>query len=290
MGEPEHYPAMADVVLEYLDVKADGVYLDATVGLAGHSRLILERLGPEGRLICLDRDEAALEIARQRLQDPRCSFQHATFSDMGQVAPEGGLDGVLMDFGVSMMQLKDLERGFSFQSDELLDMRMDRTDPVSAEDIVNTWKEKDLANTIYALGEERRSRRIASTIVTKRSKGRIRTCRELADVVTRAVGGRVGRIHPATRTFQALRMAVNDEIGQIRAGLIAAIDSMKSGGRVVAISYHSLEDREVKVFFREQAKEGRVSVLTRKPLVPGDAEKREHPSARSARLRCAEAV
>jgi len=290
MGELEHHPAMAGEVLSHLDVKAEGVYVDATVGLGGHSELILRELGPEGRLICIDRDERALELAQRRLNDTRCSFVHGRFSDIGAaLGHEGKVDGVLMDFGVSMMQLRDHERGFSFDSDDLLDMRMDRTDDITAEDIVNTWREKDLANVIYQYGEEGRSRRIAKAIVTRRSQGRVRTCRELADTVLRAMGGRKGRTHPATRTFQALRMAVNDELGQIRAGLAAALESLKSGGRLVAISYHSLEDREVKVFLREAGREGKARVLTRKPLTPSEDEKRQHPSARSARLRCAEA-
>jgi len=290
MGETSHYPAMAREVLEHLDVKAAGVYLDATVGLGGHSELILRELGPAGRLICMDRDERALELAQRRLDDARCSFIHGRFSGIAEtIAQEGKLDGVLMDFGVSMMQLKDPERGFSFDSDEVLDMRMDRTDDITAEDMVNTWREKDLANIIYQYGEEGRSRRIARAIVTRRSQGRIRTCRELADTVVKAMGGRRGRTHPATRTFQALRMAVNDELGQIRAGLVAALDALRKGGRLVAISYHSLEDREVKVFLREAGREGRVDIITKKPLIPSEDEKRQHPSARSARLRCAEA-
>ena len=289
MVEPNHYPAMAGEVLSHLDVKEEGIYVDATVGLGGHSELILERLGPVGRLICIDRDERALEIARRRLDDKRCEFIHSRFSEMADVlAAYGGVDGVLLDFGVSMMQLKDKERGFSFDSDELLDMRMDRKDHMTAEDIVNTWREKELADAIYRFGEEGRSRKIAKAIVTRRSQGRIRTCRELADTVLRAMGGRKGRTHPATRTFQALRIVVNDELGQIRAGLEAAVESLRQGGRLVAISYHSLEDREVKTFMREAGREGAVKVITRKPLAPSYEEARQHPSVRSAKLRCAE--
>jgi len=289
MGELEHYPAMAGEVISHLEVKDSGVYVDATVGLGGHSELILGRLGPAGRLICIDRDEKALELARRRLDDPRCIFVHARFSDMAEaIAEHGKADGVLLDFGVSMMQLKDPERGFSFDSDDPLDMRMDRMDDMTAEDIVNTWKENDLADAIFRFGEEGRSRKIARAIVTRRSKGRIRTCRELADTVMGAMGGRRGRTHPATRTFQALRIVVNDELGQIRAGLEAAVESLKKGGRLVAISYHSLEDREVKVFLREAGRQGIVDVITKKPLAPSREEQREHPSVRSAKLRCAE--
>lgn len=287
---------MAGEVLSHLDVKPDGVYVDATTGLGGHSELILRGLGQAGRLICIDRDDNALEIARARLDDPRCSFLHSRFSSLGEAMERAGMaenrkvDGVLFDFGVSMMQLKDLQRGFSFDSDERLDMRMDRTDELTAEDIVNNWREKDIANAIYQYGQEGRSRRIARAIVTRRSMGRISTCRELADTVSRAMGGRSGRTHPATRTFQALRMVVNDELGQIRAGLEAALEALRDGGRLVAISYHSLEDREVKVMFREWARQDRVKLITRKPLVPTREEAREHPSARSAKLRCAEVL
>ena len=290
MEQMRHHPAMAEVVLDCLQVKSDGVYVDATVGLGGHSELILQRLGPDGRLICIDRDEVALSMAKERLDDDRCSYYHSRFSLMGDVlANSGGVDGILLDFGVSMMQLKDLGRGFSFDSDEVLDMRMDKTDDISAQDIVNKWQEKELANAIYAYGQEGRSRKIASHIVTQRKMGRISTCRQLADIVSRAVGGRKGRTHPATRTFQALRMVVNQEIEQIQLGLAAALESLKAGGRLVAISYHSLEDREVKMFIREAGKEGVVNVITKKPLVPTRDEQREHPSVRSAKLRCAEA-
>lgn len=296
MGEQSHHPVMSGEVLSHLDVKVDGVYVDATTGLGGHSELILRGLGPAGRLICIDRDENALEIARARLDDPRCIFLHSRFSDLAGAIKstgmmgDGKVDGVLFDFGVSMMQLKDLQRGFSFDSDERLDMRMDRTDELTAEEIVNTWREKDIANAIYQYGQEGRSRRIAKAIVTRRSMGRINTCRELADTVSRALGGRSGRTHPATRTFQALRMVVNDELGQIRAGLEAALETVKSGGRLVTIAYHSLEDREVKFMFRESAREGRVNLITKKPLVPSREESRQHPSARSAKFRCAEVV
>jgi 16S rRNA (cytosine1402-N4)-methyltransferase len=280
---------MAGEVLSHLDVKDSGVYVDATVGLGGHSQLILRKLGPVGRLICIDRDERALELARGRLDDKRCVFIHSRFSEMAVAIEEyGKVDGVLLDFGVSMMQLKDTERGFSFDSDDPLDMRMDRMDKMTAEEMVNTWREKELADAIYKFGEEGRSRRIARAIVTRRSKGRIRTCRELADTVLRAVAGRRGRTHPATRTFQALRIVVNDELGQIRAGLDSAVEVLKKGGRLVAISYHSLEDREVKVFLREAGRQGHVNVITKKPLTPSREEQRNHPSARSARLRCAE--
>lgn len=280
---------MTGEVLSHLEVKESGVYVDATVGLGGHSELILEKLGPVGRLICIDRDKRALELARRRLDDKRCLFIHSRFSEMAEAVREyGKADGVLLDFGVSMMQLKDPERGFSFESDDPLDMRMDRMDNMTAEEMVNTWREKELADAIYRFGEEGRSRKIARAIVTRRSKGRIRTCRELADTVLRAVGGRRGRTHPATRTFQALRIVVNDEIGQIREGLEASLEALKSGGRLVAISYHSLEDREVKVFLREAGREGRVNVITKKPLTPSREEQRKHPSVRSAKLRCAE--
>jgi 16S rRNA (cytosine1402-N4)-methyltransferase len=280
--------------LGLLELKEGGTYIDATTGAGGHAGAMLESLGPRGRLMAMDRDPQALGLARGRLgDDPRCKLVHARFSEMAAAARDAdikGVDGVLFDFGVSMMQLAEPGRGFGFNSDERLDMRMDPGDDVSAWDVVNTWPEAELARVIWEYGEERRSRRIAARIVRERQKKSIDTCRALADTVTAALGGRRGRIHPATRTFQGLRIAVNDELGEIRRGLEAALGLLAPGGRVVAMSYHSLEDRIVKHFFREAAREGRVSIITKKPLVPGDEEVRENPSARSVKLRAAEAI
>ena len=194
-----------------------------------------------------------------------------------------------MDFGVSMLQLKDSERGFSFASEEALDMRMDRTEPVSAADAVNQWPEEELARVIYEYGQEWRSRRVAAAIIRARRKSRIETCKELAGIVASAIG-RGGRTHPATKTFQGLRIAVNREMEEIDAGLEGAVDILAPGGRLVTIAYHSLEDGKAKRFLKEESRQGRVLLITKKPLVPSREEIRENPSARSAKLRVAEAI
>ncbi|MCK4910111.1 MAG: 16S rRNA (cytosine(1402)-N(4))-methyltransferase RsmH, partial [Thermodesulfovibrionales bacterium] len=277
---------------DFLNLRKGGTYVDATVGPGGHSEALLSHLGPEGHLICMDRDEETLELARERLQDKRARFVHARFSELARVLGEmdiQGVDGVLMDFGVSMLQLKTPERGFSFTSNETLDMRMDRSEPTSALEAVNKWPEKELARVIYEYGGEWRSRRIASAICRARGKARIETGLELAEIVSSAVG-RSGKTHPATRTFQGLRIAVNREMEEIDAGLEAAVDALVPGGRLVTIAYHSLEDGKAKRFMREAARAERVKLLTKKPLVPTREETRENPSARSAKMRAVEAI
>lgn len=286
-----HRPVLEKEVRGFFDARPGGIYVDATVGLGGHAGAMLEGAGPEGKLICIDRDEEALSIASRRLPEGRCIFRKGRFSALGEIVRGAGyedVDGVLFDFGVSMMQLRDGERGFSFTSDEPLDMRMDRSERLTASDIVNSYPEKKLEEILREFGEERKSRRIARAIVWRRAKARVRTCRELAEIVMSASGGRRGRIHPATRTFQGLRIAVNDEINEIRKGLDASEGLLKKGGRLLAISYHSLEDREVKRFMKEAQMKGRMKVLTKKPIVPKAEEIRENPSARSAKLRGAE--
>lgn len=271
-----------------------GAYVDATVGPGGHSSMLLEAMGQGGALLCIDRDASVLELARQRLaHDPRVRFAHAAFAEMAHAASEAGfgkVQGVLMDLGVSMLQLKTEERGFSFMSDAPLDMRMDTSVGTTAEDVVNTWPERELADMIYAFGEEHRSRRIASSIVRARAKSRIRTCRELADVIAKAVGRGGGKTHPATRAFQAIRIEVNDEMGQLGRGLEAAMGILAEGGRLVVITYHSLEDRAVKHFMKDGARDGALKLITKKAQKPTRNEVLSNPSARSAKLRCAEAV
>jgi len=288
-----HLPVMSREVLEYMRPEQGEAYVDATVGPGGHSELLLEAMAKGGRLLCIDRDAQVLELAKKRLgHDSRCSFAHAAFADMAHAASDAGfakVQGVLMDLGVSMLQLKTDERGFSFMSDANLDMRMDPSTGVTAEDVVNSWPERELADMIYTFGEEHRSRRIASSIVRARAKSRIQTCRQLADVIEKAVG-RSGRTHPATRTFQAIRIEVNDEMGQLTRGLEAASGMLYQGGRLVVITYHSLEDRAVKHFMKDRAKEGSMKLLTKKALKPTREEVLTNPSARSAKLRCAEAA
>ena len=267
-----------------------GIYVDATVGLGGHAGEILKLIGPGGRLIGIDRDDEALKMAKERLGDSGVVLMQGKFSDLKGVLGGKGVhevDGILFDFGVSMMQFKDPGRGFSFSSDEPLDMRMDRSQGLKAEDVVNTYPEKELGKILREYGEERLAPKIARAIKTYRAKKRITTCRELADLVLAVYRGR-GKHHPATRTFQALRIEVNDEIGEIRGGLDAAAGLLRKGGRLCAISYHSLEDREVKNFIRSADRQGLMRTLTKKPLTPSYDEIRGNPSARSAKLRGAE--
>jgi 16S rRNA (cytosine1402-N4)-methyltransferase len=297
MTRPQHVPVLLEEVLEYLNVRSGGVYCDATVGLAGHSSEIARRLGAKGRLICFDRDPQAMELAKARLEEvraelgaemPEVVFVPMAFSEAKDVIEPGSLDGLLADFGVSSMQLDEAHRGFSFRSEGPLDMRMDTRSGVTAEQVVNQADENDLANLIYEFGEERRSRRIARAIVRARP---ITTTAELAKVVSAAAPAMKGdKIHPATRTFQALRIYVNDELGEIRTLLDSAPSLLKPGGRLVLISFHSLEDRLVKDAFREGARNRVYEVLTKKPVVAGEEEEMRNPRARSAKMRVAQKV
>jgi 16S rRNA (cytosine1402-N4)-methyltransferase len=277
--------------VEWLAVKPNGLYVDATLGLAGHSIEIARRLGPEGRLLGLDRDAQALEIARGRLVEfaDKVILVHANFSQIGEVFAERGLppaDGVLADLGVSSMQLDLAERGFSFRTQGPLDMRMDREAEETASDIVNTADEKDLADLLYQLAEERDSRRIARNIVRARP---IRDTEHLAKVVAGARSER-GRqkLHPATKTFLALRIAVNREMEELGQFLSRVPATLSQGGRWVMLSYHSLEDRPVKQAFQKLAQEGVLKVLTKKVIQASDAEIADNPRARSVKMRVAE--
>ncbi len=282
-----HTPVLLQEVLEYLAVRPEGVYIDCTLGFAGHASAIAERLGPEGRLIGLDRDPSALELARERLAGfGGVELHHAEFSRIGEFARPGTVDGILADFGVSSMHLDQAHRGFSFQADGPLDMRMNpQGDAPTAAQVVNEADEEDLANLIYELGEERRSRRIARAIVRARP---LHTTAQLASVVKAAAPQMNGPIHPATRTFQALRIQVNRELDEIEALLKAAPALLKPGGRLVVIAFHSLEDRPAKDALRAGRDAGVYDVLTRKPVTAGDEETRRNPRSRSAKLRAAE--
>src|SRR5215469_3371829 len=297
MARPQHVPVLLEEVLEYLKVRPGGVYCDATVGLAGHSSEIARRLGGKGRLICFDRDPQAIELAKARLEEiraelgeemPEVRFVAKAFSEVASEIEPGNLDGLLADFGVSSMHLDEAHRGFSFRSEGPLDMRMDTRRGVTAEQVVNQVDESDLANLIYEFGEERRSRRIARAIVRARP---ISTTAELARVVSAAAPAMKGeKIHPATRTFQALRIYVNDELGEIRTLLESAPSLVRPGGRLVLISFHSLEDRLVKDAFRDGSRNGVYEVLTKKPVVAGEEEEMRNPRARSAKMRAVEKV
>ncbi|MBS1822814.1 MAG: 16S rRNA (cytosine(1402)-N(4))-methyltransferase RsmH [Acidobacteria bacterium] len=297
MSKPQHVPVLLDEVLEYLNVRPGGVVADATLGLAGHSSEIARRLGPKGTLIGFDRDPEAMALATARLEAlreelgaemPTVRLVPKAFSEAASEIDPGSLDGLLADFGVSSLQLDEAHRGFSFRADGPLDMRMDTRAGETAEQVVNQEDENELANLIYEFGEERRSRRIARAIVRARP---ITTTAELARVVSAAAPSMKGdKIHPATRTFQALRIRVNDELGEIRTLLESAPSLLKPGGRLVLISFHSLEDRLVKDAFREAAREGVLEVLTKKPVVAGEDEESRNPRSRSAKMRAAAKV
>ncbi len=293
--ERQHIPVLLDEALNFLNVRSGGVYVDATLGLGGHSAEIARRLGPEGRLICFDRDPEAMAKGRARLEEvaaelgsqmPRLEFQPRAFSEAADAIAPGSLDGLLADFGVSSMQLDEAHRGFSFRSEGPLDMRMDPRSGVTAEQVVNQEDEDRLADLIYEFGEERRSRRIARAIVRARP---ITTTAELARVVAAAAPAMKGeKIHPATRTFQALRIRVNDELGEIQSLLKSAESLLKPEGRLILISFHSLEDRLVKDAFKAAKDERVFEVLTKKPVTATDAEIKRNPRSRSAKLRAAE--
>jgi len=284
----KHRPVLLAEVLEHLAGVAPRLVLDATVGLGGHARAVLETFGGVV-VIGMDRDAEMIEATRERMEEfgDRLRLFHAPFSRLGEVldaAGAGAPDAVLFDLGVSSPQLDDPARGFSFRGDGPLDMRMDRTEGETAADLVARLSERDLGNLVYELAGERASRRVAAAIVAERRREPIRTTGRLAEIVRRAVRGR-GRIDAATRTFQALRMAVNHELEELAAGLEAAAARVRPGGRLLAIAFHSGEDRIVKNFFRADA---RLQVITRKVVRPTAAEARANPRARSARLRVAE--
>ncbi len=297
MATPQHVPVLLEQSLELLNVRSGGVVVDATLGLGGHSAEIARRLAANGRLVAFDRDPQAMEVGRARMEAlavelgtrmPAVEYAARPFSEIAEVIEPGSLDGLLADFGVSSLQLNEAHRGFSFRADGPLDMRMDSRGGVTAEQVVNQADEEDLANLIYEFGEERRSRRIARAIVRARP---IRTTAELARVISAVAPAMKGdKIHPATRSFQALRIRVNDEMGEIQSLLRSAGSLLKPEGRVVLISFHSLEDRLVKDSFREAAKAGVLEILTKKPLVASAEEEQRNPRSRSAKLRAAQRI
>ena len=300
--EASHVPVLLKEAIDFLNVRRGGTYIDATVGLGGHSYEIAKRLGAPGHLIGLDKDPTALEIAREKLVLSRSSLvvgesdwptvelRHGSFADLANDQRPTTIDGLLADIGVSSLQLFDATRGFSFQAEGPLDMRMDPRSERTAEQVVNHLDERELADVIYEFGEERRSRRIARAIVRSRP---IRSTAHLADVISaaaRPMNSEQRRIHPATRTFQALRIFVNRELDDLRALLKAPPRVLKPGGRVVIISFHSLEDRIVKDAFRDGIKDKYFRVLTKKPVMATKEESDRNPRARSAKLRAAEKV
>ena len=303
-GLARHIPVLARPAIDFLSVRDGGVYIDATFGAGGYTRLILEISGSQ--VLAIDRDPTAVAAGASLVEGSagRLTLEQGRFSGLDEIAEAHGLtsvDGVVLDVGVSSMQLDDAGRGFSFRHDGPLDMRMSGEGP-SAADVVAHASERDLAAAIATLGEERHARAVARAIVRARGEAPIRTTAALADLVARVVRSRPGDIHPATRTFQALRILVNDELGELAAALAAAERILTPGGRLVVVAFHSLEDRIVKTFLTERSKTGGGSrhqpeivrpvptfqVLTRRPVTADDAEIAANPRARSAKLRAAE--
>src|SRR5512139_23652 len=255
---PVHIPVLLKETMEILAVNDRGVYVDATVGLGGHAAVILSMLGPSGRFLGIDRDDEALSHARRRLGNGRVYLRKGDFSSLGEILLSLDLppvDGVLFDLGMSMLQVKGADRGFSFLTQERLDMRMDTSQELTAWEVVNNYPGEDLGRILWEYGEERYARRIAKKIVLQRKRRPIDTCSELAGLVTEVYGKR-GRRHPATRTFQALRIEVNAELDELKKGLESASKMLRQGGRLAVISYHSVEERVVKNFFKEGARLG----------------------------------
>ncbi len=291
----EHIPVMNREVLEGLNCKQGDIVLDCTLGLGGHASGLLEKIGPQGRLIGIDRDAQALALARERLGvvANQCHFVHSDFRYVDRVLADLNLKTVnviLLDLGVSSMQLDDPQRGFSIREEGPLDMRMDQDNFISAYDIVNSLSERELAFILKKYGEERWHNRIARVLVQQRSRRPIETTKELGDIVRRAIpaNNRYQKIHPATRTFQAIRIAVNRELESLEIVLNRCANVLAPGGRLCVISFHSLEDRIVKNMFRALAKDKIADIITKKPLRPGEEEILQNPRSRSARLRIIE--
>lgn len=292
-----HKPVMLKEAIDYLNLRDGSVVVDATLGLGGHSRVIAGIISPNGRLIAIDKDEEALSRAKEELADfsSRCIFAHEDFRNLDAVLEKNrirGVDAFLFDLGVSSLQLDDRSRGFSFRGEGPLDMRMDRKSYISAYDLLNNLTEEEIASLIYRFGQERFSRRIAHAIVDARRRAPLSTTQELADLIMRVFPGKMRhqRIHPATRTFQALRIAVNRELEALEEALQKAVLFLNPGGRICVISFHSLEDKIVKETFKGLAKTEKFQLLFKKILTPAEEEVRENPRARSAKMRVIERI
>ena len=297
MNKALHVPVMPKEALELLRLPQGGVAVDGTLGLAGHSLLMAQALGSQGHLIAIDRDSTSLGQARAKLisLELKIDLLQGNFSTLDKLLAGlkvSAVDGILLDLGISSFQLDDEARGFAFSHDGPLDMRMDAQGGASAADLVNSLKEAQLEKIIFDFGEERFARRIAGSIVMQRAKAKITTTKALADIILRALpkGYTRGRIHPATRTFQALRIAVNEELESLSLGLETCFRMLKKGGRFCVISFHSLEDRLVKNKFKSLAFEQEGVILTKRPLVASDEECAVNPRARSAKMRGIERV
>lgn len=299
-----HIPVLFDPCMRIMDPRPGGLYADGTLGAGGHSEGILNASAPDGKLLAFDLDPAAIEIASERLRKfgERVRIVNDSYVNLGLYADVNSLDGFIVDLGVSSMQLDRQERGFSFLQDGPLDMRFSPDQPLSAADIVNDWPEEELARILWEYGEERKSRKIAAMICADRERSRIETTAQLRDIIQNAVGTGKEKIHPATRSFQAIRIAVNGELTAVEAVLPAAVKALKPGGRLLVISFHSLEDRIVKNFFRRESRDclcppeqpvctcghhASLKELTRHPVTADDEEIQINPRSRSAKLRAA---
>ncbi|MBU0547473.1 MAG: 16S rRNA (cytosine(1402)-N(4))-methyltransferase RsmH [Candidatus Omnitrophica bacterium] len=290
---------MMHEVIEYLDPKPGQIIVDATLGTGGHSLEILKRITPGGRLIGIDRDGDSLAICRKRFSEfsSSCELMHANFADLDQVLEKLGVDkigGIVFDLGISTYQLKDAERGFSFQQEGPLDMRLDKSSYISAYDLVNNLNENEISHMLWSFGQERWHNRIAHLLVEERRNQPISTTIQLADLVMRAIPYRYRRsyyrIHPATRTFQAVRIAVNRELEILESAVKKAVTVLRKKARICVISFHSLEDRVIKHTFRALKADGLIDIITTKPMTPAASEVAANPSSRSSKFRVAERI
>lgn len=294
-----HVPVMLPEVLEFLKPSPGQIIVDATLGMGGHAEEILKRITPQGRLIGIDRDESSLAICRQRLGEFKDNLElvHANFSDLDQVLTNLGIekvDGVVFDLGISSYQLRDAQRGFSFQVEGPLDMRLDKSSYICAYDLINNLNENEISAILWNFGQERWHNRIARLLVQERRNEPIATTTQLANLVMRAIPHRYRksyyRIHPATRTFQAVRIAVNRELEILENAIKKAVDILRKQARICVISFHSLEDRVIKHTFRALKSDGLIDIITAKPLTPNLSEIEANPSSRSSKFRVAERI
>ena len=294
-----HVPVMLEEVIDYLKLTPGATIVDATIGTGGHSLEILKRIIPGGRLVGIDRDENSLALCRERLAEFKHSLElvHANFADLDQVVGNLGIekiDGIVFDLGISSYQLQDAQRGFSFQQEGPLDMRLDKSSYISAYDLVNNLNENELSQMLWNFGQERWHNRIAHLLVQERRNEPITTTKQLADLVMQAIPHRYRRsyyrIHPATRTFQAVRIAVNRELEILESAVRKAVDILKSQARICVISFHSLEDRQIKHTFRALKADGLIDIITAKPLTPSYGEIEANSSSRSSKFRVAERI
>ena len=297
--EKLHIPVMLHEVIDYLNPRPGQIIVDATLGTGGHSQEILKRITPGGRLIGIDRDEDSLAVCRKRFSEFAGSYElvQANFVDLDQVLEKlniDKIDGIVFDLGISTYQLKDIERGFSFQQEGPLDMRMDKSSYISAYDLVNNLNESEISHMLWSFGQERWHNRIAHLLVEERRNQPISTTSQLANLVMRAIPYRYRksyyRIHPATRTFQAVRIAVNRELEILESAVKKAVAILKKKAKICVISFHSLEDRAIKHTFRALKAEGLIDIITAKPMTPADSEVAANPSSRSSKLRVAERI